>query len=78
MIRRTPLVAAALATLTLAAQAAAQDPAQIKPFTLEVEVDLVSVTAVVFDKRGTFIRDLGTDDIQIGHYATVAGEETGA
>ena len=65
MIRRTPLVAAALATLTLAAQAAAQDPAQIKPFTLEVEVDLVSVTAVVFDKRGTFIRDLGTDDIEL-------------
>ncbi|PYQ18954.1 MAG: hypothetical protein DMF79_13715 [Acidobacteria bacterium] len=36
-----------------------------KPFTLEVDVNVVSVTAVVFDKAGHFIRGLGPGDIQL-------------
>ncbi len=45
------------------AQAPAQPPP--KPFTLEVAVDVVSVTAVVFDKSGHFVRGLGTKDITL-------------
>lgn len=56
--------------------AAAQDPGaatteapastqEVKPFTLEVEVDVVSVTAVVFDKKGHFVRGLGPNDVEL-------------
>ena len=68
MIRRALVSALVLASLALSGSAPvkAQDPApRIKPFTLEVAVDVVSVTAVVFDKKGNFIRDLGTDDIKL-------------
>ena len=68
MIRRALLAAVTLVavlTLTGSAPVTAQDPPQIKPFTVEVEVDVVSVTAVVFDKKGTFIRDLGTEDVEL-------------
>jgi VWFA-related protein len=67
MIRRAAPLAAALAVLAFAGPAGttAQQTPQIKPFTLEVEVDVVSVTAVVFDKKGTFIRDLSTSDIEL-------------
>jgi Ca-activated chloride channel family protein len=68
MIRRAAVAAAALATLALSGSAPviAQDPPpQVKPFVLEVEVDVVSVTAVVFDKKGRFIRDLGTGDVEL-------------
>jgi len=65
MIRPAAFAVTALSTLALGAAATAQDPPQIKPFTLEVEVDVVSVTAVVFDKKGTFIRGLSTDDIAL-------------
>jgi Ca-activated chloride channel family protein len=68
MIRRVLLSAVALGTVlgvTGSAPVTAQDPPQIKPFTVEVEVDVVSVTAVVFDKKGTFIRGLGTNDIEL-------------
>jgi VWFA-related protein len=67
MIRRTVITATALATVALSASApvTGQDPPEIKPFVLEVEVDVVSVTAVVFDKKGRFIRDLGTDDVEL-------------
>lgn len=44
--------------------AVAQAPDQ-KPFTLEVDVNVVSVTTVVFDKAGHFIRGLGPSDIQL-------------
>jgi len=37
----------------------------IKPFTLEVDVDVVSVTAVVHDKAGKFVRGLGPKDIEV-------------
>jgi Ca-activated chloride channel homolog len=36
-----------------------------RPFTLEVETSLVSVTAVVQDKNGAFIRGLGPSDIVV-------------
>ena len=68
MIRRALLAAVTLVavlTLTGSAPVTAQDPPQIKPFTIEVEVDVVSVTAVVFDKKGTFIRGLGTEDVEL-------------
>jgi len=61
------LLAAGLAgggALFAAAQTA-RTPAQIKPFTLEVEVDVVSVTAVVFDKKGNFVRGLGPGDVRL-------------
>jgi Ca-activated chloride channel family protein len=50
------------------AQAPAQAPkpaATPKPFTLEVDVDVVSVTAVVFDKAGRFVRGLGPKDVRL-------------
>lgn len=67
MIRRLLVLVAVLATLGLTGSSpvTAQDPPTIKPFTLEVEVDVVSVTAVVFDKKGNFIRDLGTKDVEL-------------
>jgi VWFA-related protein len=40
-------------------------PATIKPFTLEVTVDVVSVTAVVFDKAGHPVRGLTPKDVQL-------------
>jgi len=43
----------------------APTPPVIKPFTLEVTVDVVSVTAVVFDKAGHPVRGLGTKDVQL-------------
>jgi Ca-activated chloride channel family protein len=39
--------------------------APIKPFTVEVDVDVVSVTAVVFDKSGQFVRGLGPKDVTL-------------
>jgi VWFA-related protein len=68
MIRRVaPVAIAFVAILTLAGSAplGAQAPSQVKPFTLEVEVDVVSVTAVVFDKKGNFIRGLGAEDVEL-------------
>ena len=50
---------------TSSAQSSAPPQAQQKPFTLEVDVNAVSVTAVVFDKAGHFIRGLGPADIQL-------------
>jgi VWFA-related protein len=68
MIRRVFLAAVtlvALLTLSGSPPVTAQDPPQIRPFTVEVEVDVVSVTAVVFDKKGIFIRGLGTGDVEL-------------
>ncbi len=67
---RLPLALVALSGLSaLAAPARAQAPAAPqappKPFTLEVEVDVVSVTAVVFDKSGKPLRGLGTKDVEL-------------
>ena len=59
------------ALLALALTAAQAPPSQepqappVKPFTLEVQVDVVSVTAVVFDKSGKFVRGLGPKDVEL-------------
>jgi Ca-activated chloride channel homolog len=58
-------LAAALATTPAGAQAPPQPPPPVKPFTIEVEVDVVSVTAVVFDKSGHFVRGLGPKDVEL-------------
>ena len=72
-MRGRPLAALCLGTLA-STLAAAQTPApqqpptpQVapKPFTLEVDVDVVSVTAVVFDKAGRPVRGLGTKDVEL-------------
>jgi Ca-activated chloride channel family protein len=62
-----PLAFVALSALAApaAAQAPAAPQAPPKPFTLEVEVDVVSVTAVVFDKSGKPMRGLGTKDVEL-------------
>jgi VWFA-related protein len=59
------LLALSLAAAPAAAQAPAGPPPPVKPFTLEVEVDVVSVTAVVFDKSGKFVRGLGPKDVEL-------------
>jgi VWFA-related protein len=68
-VRRAAAVLAALALCLPDGGALAQAPPagqpQQKPFTLEVDVDIVSVTAVVFDKAGRFVRGLGPGDIEL-------------
>jgi Ca-activated chloride channel family protein len=59
------LLALALAAVPAVAQAPADQQPPAKPFTLEVEVDVVSVTAVVFDKSGKFVRGLGPGDVAL-------------
>jgi hypothetical protein len=66
--RRLPLLLAlgwAIVSGSADAQAPAPPQAPPKPFTLEVDVNVVSVTAVVFDKAGHFIRGLGPKDVQL-------------
>ena len=57
-----------LAFLTMVASiplaVTAQEPSP-KPFTFGIETNVVSVTAVVYDKAGHFIRGLGIDDIEV-------------
>jgi Ca-activated chloride channel homolog len=64
-----PVFPALLALALAAPQAAAPAPAAqqppVKPFTLEVGVEVVSVTAVVFDKSGHFVRGLGAKDVRL-------------
>jgi VWFA-related protein len=61
------LTAAAMAAaLALPTWSSAQQPKETpRPFTLEVDVDVVSVTAVVYDKAGKFVRGLGTADVEL-------------
>jgi Ca-activated chloride channel homolog len=62
-----PLPAAALSVL-LAFEAAAQSPSpqtQPKRPTFEVQVEVVSLTAVVFDKAGRFVHGLGPSDVEV-------------
>jgi Ca-activated chloride channel homolog len=61
-------IAPALALAGLLAPAAVNPqvpPSDQKPFVLEAEVEVVSVTAVVFDKGGHFVRGLGPGDIEL-------------
>jgi len=67
---RGPTLAAVLLGMGVSlvpAHAQQPPPAQVvpKPFTLEVDVDVVSVTAVVFDKAGRPVRGLGTKDVEL-------------
>ena len=56
----------AAAAVSGGGNATAQAPAPTpRPFTLEVETSLVSVTAVVQDKNGAFIRGLGPADVVV-------------
>jgi VWFA-related protein len=64
---RAPLLAllALAAVAPAGAQSPPDQPPPVKPFTLEVSVDVVSVTAVVFDKSGKPVRGLGPRDVQL-------------
>ena len=65
-MRRATAVLALLAVVSPAVANPQAAPAQEqKPFVVEVGVDLVSVTAVVFDKGGHFVRGLGPADVQL-------------
>jgi Ca-activated chloride channel family protein len=67
-VRSSSLAALCLGAVATLVPAQAQEPPppQVpKPFTLEVEVDVVSVTAVVFDKAGKPVRGLGTKDVEL-------------
>ena len=66
--RPPALLLAATALLAVSAVAQAPPPTPTpgpKPFTLEVETTIVSVTAVVQDKNGAFIRGLGPKDVEV-------------
>jgi VWFA-related protein len=65
MLLPTALLAAALAAPQAAEPAPAGQAPPVKPFTVEVDVDVVSVTAVVFDKSGRFVRGLGPRDVEL-------------
>jgi len=65
MLLLPALFALALASPQSADQPAAAPQQPVKPFTVEVDVDVVSVTAVVFDKSGKFVRGLGPKDIEL-------------
>lgn len=69
MTRAAALVAALLAT---AARASAQAPVSSPspsparaPFTFEAEVQVVSVSAVVHDRQGRFLRGLSPQDVEV-------------
>jgi VWFA-related protein len=67
-VRRLAAPCAVVAAALCAGHAVAQAPAPTptpRPFTLEVETSLVSVTAVVQDKNGAFIRGLGPADVEV-------------
>jgi Ca-activated chloride channel family protein len=55
---------ALLLCAALPASAQTPDPTP-EPSTFGVELDVVSVTAVVYDKAGRFIRGLDKDDIEV-------------
>jgi Ca-activated chloride channel family protein len=59
-----PVAARAVASPAQAPTSAAAPQPQ-KPLTLEVGVDVVSVTAVVFDKGGNVVHGLGAKDVEL-------------
>jgi Ca-activated chloride channel family protein len=68
-VTRAALAVSALALVPLPTPGQESPPtapqAPLKPFTLEVNVDVVSVTAVVYDKAGRFVHGLGPKDVQL-------------
>jgi VWFA-related protein len=65
MKRPFVLAAALAASLSIPVHAQQQPPPTQEPFTLAVEVDVVSLTVVVFDRGGRFVPDLGPEDIEV-------------
>jgi VWFA-related protein len=59
---RTSAVASRALCLALAAPLFAQTP---PPVVVEVDVDVVSITAVVYDKAGRFVTGLGVGDVTV-------------
>ncbi|HVO13015.1 MAG TPA: VWA domain-containing protein [Vicinamibacteria bacterium] len=59
------VVGACLSTAGGRAAAQATDPQPQQPYTIETEVNVVSVTAVVFDKSGHIVHGLGREDVQL-------------
>ena len=64
MTRRSRLGLTAVAVL-FAPASWAQAPASPPPITVEADIQMVAVTAVVFDKGGHFVRGLTPKDIQV-------------
>jgi VWFA-related protein len=60
--RGTPVLGALLALVLARAAAPVQTP---PPISFGVDVDVVSLTAVVYDKAGRFVRGLGPRDVEI-------------
>lgn len=65
MRRALPLLLAIGSAAAPWPASAQEAPSSPKPYTFEVDVDLVSVTAVVYDRAGRFIRGLGPTDVQV-------------
>jgi len=65
MPRPKPALVLSLAALLFAAPASPQEPESESQPTFGVELEVVSVTAVVYDKAGHFIRGLGEDDVEV-------------
>ena len=59
------LAGLALVSRPIPAQEPVPQEKPLKPFTVEVDVDVVSVTAVVLDKSGRFVRGLGPKDVTL-------------
>jgi len=64
-LRPSAAFVAALLTFTGPAGLAHQQATEQKPFTLAVDVDIVSVTAVVYDKAGHFVGGLGPQNVTL-------------
>jgi Ca-activated chloride channel family protein len=67
----TRIAGAGLGVLACTGMLLAQSPSPAPsasprvPFRVEVDVDVVSVTAVVYDKAGKFVRGLGPKDVEV-------------
>jgi len=60
-----PFLALSMAAVPATTQDPPAQPPPVKPFTLEVDVDVVSVTAAVFDKSGKPVRGLGPKNVEL-------------
>ncbi len=65
MTRRLPLFVATVAAALAAAPLLAQTPSPPPPLTFTSDIHVVSVTVVVHDKSGRFVRGLGKGDIEV-------------
>lgn len=65
MRRRRFVASGLLALLARRLQGQSPPPQSPPPFVIEVEVEIVSVTAVIFDKGGRFVNGLGVKDVEL-------------